>query len=97
MNEATLRRRHGKLGLILAVLLGLQAATGLCISLGDLFEAPSPAVEQASASDEILSALHRGGGTAGNVYRVLLGAAVLCQIGLGGLISLRIRARSRRS
>uniref|UniRef100_I2Q694 Uncharacterized protein n=1 Tax=Desulfovibrio sp. U5L TaxID=596152 RepID=I2Q694_9BACT len=98
MQEATLRRQHRKLGLVLAVFLALQAATGLWLSLEDLVEAPPPATQAAAPEeDSVLAILHTGGGKAGNLYRLALGAAVLAQVGLGGLISLKIRARAKRS
>ncbi|MHC1713882.1 MAG: hypothetical protein AB9872_17210 [Solidesulfovibrio sp.] len=92
MNEATLRRYHRGLGLILAILLGLQALTGLFLSLNDLL----PPAMQSEIVDKSFGFLHRGGRVTGNIYRVLLGAAVLYQITLGGLISLKIRARTKR-
>jgi len=97
MQEATLRRQHRRLGLVLAVFLGLQAASGLCLSLGDLLQSPGAATEQAPGDDDKwLEVLHFGGGTVGNAYRALLGGAVLGQIARGGLISLKIRARTKR-
>ncbi len=97
MQEATARRYHRWLGFFLAVFLIVQAATGLLLSLGNLFEGHShnAAAAQGETLEGTFGALHHGGGAAGDIYRLFLGAATLGQILLGGIIFLKIQARGR--
>ena len=93
MQESELRYWHRRLGIILALLVMIQAGTGLCLSLEKcLFTSvEGPAVELV----ETLALIHRGGGDWWRIDRVLLGAG-LCGMAISGsLIYFKIRARSR--
>ncbi len=99
MKELTVRTWHRRVGGGLGVLLALQTLSGLWMSaetalaaLGWLepsFEAHSPYV--------VSLRLHHGGGTAGAVYRLALGAATLWMAGSGLSILARVLARKRRA
>ena len=98
VKELTLRTWHRRVGAGLGVLLALQALTGLWMSaetvLGSLgwvepsFHAHSPYI--------LSLRLHHGGGTAGAVYRLILGAATLWMAVSGLSIFGRVLARRRR-
>lgn len=107
MKEVNLRKWHRRIGIILALFIILQAGSGLVITLGDLISseghAPTePAVAATVADeeepfwDEALQFIHFGAGTAGDLYRIVLGAGILWMAVSGGLIFFRIRARSKK-
>ena len=87
MNEAYLRKWHRFLGIILALFIFVQAATGALISLQFALKFPEPL--------EVLEILHTGGGLAGNIYRMLLGLGLMVMATSGALIYLKIRARTK--
>lgn len=88
MNEADLRKWHRTMGIILALFIFIQAATGAIMALESLLNFPG-----LSGS---LTKLHFGGGTLGHFYRIILGLGVMGMAASGSLIYLKIRARSRR-
>ncbi len=94
MQEPDLRRRHRRLGIILALFIIIQAGTGLLLSLEKFLSLgmEGPAVEFM----EFLALLHRGGGDLPRLYRVLLGLGLTGMAVSGSLIYFKIRARSRK-
>lgn len=108
MKEINLRRWHRRVGIILALFIILQAGSGLVITLGDLSPSEGhvhtePAVAATGADeeepflDEALEFIHFGAGTAGALYRIVLGAGVLWMAVSGGLIFFQVRARSKKT
>jgi len=87
------------MGITLALLIILQAGSGLLISLVELLPsswAPSTPLGTAGAAfKEFLEAVHLGGGWWGKVYRLLLGLGILGLACSGSLIFFKIRARTR--
>jgi hypothetical protein len=86
MNEAYLRKWHRRLGIILALFILLQTASGVVLNLEDLVEIPL-----------ILgwaNVFHRGGGDFGTVYRTLLGLGLLGMAASGSLIFYKIWQRT---
>ena len=87
MNEASLRKWHRTLGIILALFIFVQAATGTLMALEFAVHLPEL---------DALVILHTGGGLFGNLYRILLGLGIMVMTASGSLIYLKIRARTRR-
>lgn len=85
MDEAYLRQWHRTMGVILALFLFLQAASGTLMALE--FALGSPGLFGA------LTSLHFGGGFWGQIYRILLGLGLMGMAASGTLIFLKIRAR----
>jgi uncharacterized iron-regulated membrane protein len=88
MDEAYLRKWHRTMGIILALFIFLQAATGTLMALEFLLKSPG--------LFGVLTSLHFGGGSFGNLYRVLLGVGIMGMAASGTLIYLKIRARTRK-
>ncbi|MFP3867246.1 MAG: hypothetical protein ACLFUU_03675 [Desulfobacteraceae bacterium] len=89
MQEAELRKWHRTMGIILALLIILQAGSGLWLSFEGLLFPTGIEMHLLMAS------LHHGGGTLGNWYRVLLGLGLVGMAGSGTAIFFKIRARTR--
>jgi len=88
--EATLRKIHRTVGIYLALLLGIQAITGLFLALASL-----------SGSEGLWyglnAAVHHDWNPVGSAYRVLLGIFTAGQA-LGGVLIYRMmRARMKKS
>ena len=107
MKEANLRKWHRNLGIAVALFIILQAGSGFLISLGQLSMPHSHAEQAAHGSrhsggeerafwNEGLGFLHHGGGAIGTIYRLALGVGMVAMAVSGGMIFLRIRARSRK-
>ena len=89
MEEASWRRWHRLLGILLALFILIQAATGALLALKfTLSGLPVPL--------DILEDLHTGGGLAGNIYRIILGLGLMVMAVTGALIYLKIRARMKK-
>ena len=86
MKEANLRKFHRYLGASIALLVVLQAGSGLLLSLAHL--------AGSRFLGAVLSSLHYGGGIIGDVYRIVLAAALLFLAATGLGIYRGIRARS---
>jgi hypothetical protein len=96
MTEASLRRRHRTLGIILTLFILVQAATGFLLTAMEL--APTPWGLKATGAHELLEALHyEGGGALGNLYRLVLGLGLMGMAVSGSLIYLKIRTRTPRA
>ena len=69
MDEASLRKWHRTMGIILAFFIFLQAASGtlMAVQFALNFQEPYDALE----------ILHTGVGLAGNLYRILLGLGTM--------------------
>ena len=107
MKESILRRWHRSLGILLALFIILQTGSGFLISLGELSVPHSHALEDTHASShgnnegeslwhEGLEFIHHGAGTAGSLYRILIGIGLLWMAVSGSMIFLKIRARSKK-
>jgi hypothetical protein len=105
MKEVNLRKWHRRIGIILALFVILQAGSGLLIGLGDLSPSQThahsePAVssggheEAESPWHEALEFIHHGAGSAGALYRIIIGIGILWMAISGGLIFFQTRARS---
>ena len=88
MDEASLRKWHRLLGIILAIFIFLQAATGTLMALQFALKFPEPL--------DALEILHTGLGLSGNVYRIFLGLGTMVMAFSGALIYLKIRARTKK-
>ena len=86
MKEADLRKFHRYMGGSIALLVVFQAGTGLMMSLNHL--------AGSRFLGAVLSAIHFGGGTIGNGYRIALAATLLFMVATGLGILRKIRARS---
>ena len=90
MKEASMRKYHRVLGLVIFPFMAVQTVTGLLFSMQYLAIPPlfdlSPEVRL----------LHYGYAAPGNVYRIVLSVAILVQAVLGVVIYQRIWSRSRR-
>ena len=112
MKESDLRKHHRNLGICLALLIFLQAVSGLVITLNDLSVDPAHAhgdiaappadpdtAERHPAADttllDYLSIIHHGGGTAGMIYRLVVGIGLVWMALSGSMIYFRIQARNR--
>uniref|UniRef100_A0A7V4G933 PepSY domain-containing protein n=1 Tax=Desulfobacca acetoxidans TaxID=60893 RepID=A0A7V4G933_9BACT len=97
MTELYLRTWHRRMGIILALLVVLQAGSGLLLSFLGLI--PGAGVEGSPwhALAEVMVALHLGGGVWGKIYRIFLGLGLLGMATSGTLIFFKIRARTPKS
>lgn len=91
MKEAKLRTVHRHLGEILVLFLGLQVVTAMILSLARLNILPFGNFVFFARS------LHLGGGSYGELYRLVLGAAVLLHVLTGAILSLLVRRRQKRA
>jgi hypothetical protein len=107
MKESVLRRWHRNLGILLALFIILQAGTGFLISLGEFSALHSNGHEDTHASShgnnegeslwhEGLEFIHHGAGTAGSLYRILIGIGLLWMAVSGTIIFFKIRTRSKK-
>lgn len=104
MKELQLRKWHRRTGIVLALFLFLQAATGILLSLEGLpfsrgeahtDQAEAVAVEHSNEPyGDPVGFLHHGGGALGAIYRLALGGATLWMAFSGVWIYWRIRTRS---
>ncbi len=90
MKETTLRKLHRRMGESLVLFLGLQVLAALIFSLARLQIIPY------GEFVFFVRSLHLGGGTCGDIYRLVLAVSVLLHGLTGIVISLRIRARQAR-
>ncbi len=88
MDEAYLRKWHRTMGIILALFIFLQAASGAMMALEFFLNA--------SGLFGVLTSLHFGGGLLGQIYRILLGLGTMGMAVSGTLIYLKIRARMKK-
>jgi hypothetical protein len=86
MNEANLRKWHRRLGIVLALFIGLQAASGVVLNSESLSSLATLAVWG--------NVLHRGWGNYGTVYRWVLGLGLIGMAATGSLISYNIWRRT---
>lgn len=96
MTELYLRTWHRRLGIVLALLILLQAGSGLLLSLLGLLPGGGAVGSPWHGADEFLEALHFGGGSCGKVYRIFLGLGMAGMAASGSLIFLKIRSRTRK-
>ncbi|MFP4316779.1 MAG: hypothetical protein ACLFQR_11210 [Desulfovibrionales bacterium] len=89
MKEITIRKYHRYLGLVLFLFLVVQTFTGLLFSLQGLTMPPLFRLSP------FLRSLHYGGGTPGDIYRILLALGILLQGILGVVIWWRIHSRKK--
>lgn len=86
MKESTLRKIHRSFGISIALLIILQAGTGLLLSLAHL--------TGIVVGGEVIHGIHFGDGGAADAYRVLLAAAILVLAATGVWIFVKIRIRA---
>ena len=105
MKEMDLRKWHRTIGITAALFIILQTGSGFLLSLGDLSVAHTHANEEAyttshahedveSSWHEVLEFIHRGGSTAGVIYRIAMGICLLVMVVTGSMIFFKVRARS---
>jgi hypothetical protein len=87
MNEASLRKWHRTMGIIVALFLFLQAGTGTWVALDTLFQVPTL---------YSITRRHTAGGSLGDLYRIVLGLGTMAMAVTGTLIYLKIRARMKK-
>lgn len=87
MTEAELRRGHRTMGIILALFIFLQAASGALVAMEFLLKSPGLFGS--------LTKLHFWDGPFGHLYRLLVGVGTVGMATSGVAIYLKIRARSR--
>lgn len=88
MDEAYLRKWHRTMGIILALFIFLQAASGAMMALEFALDS--------TGLFGVLTKLHFGGGYLGNIYRIFLGLGLMGMATSGALIYLKIRERSQK-
>lgn len=88
MNEAYLRKWHRRFGIVLALFVFLQAASGFILNSATLLSFPQLAAWA--------NWLHRGGGDFGTIYRTLLGLALMAMAVSGSLIFFKVWQRTRK-
>ena len=88
MKEKDMRLLHRRMGAIVAIFILFQALTGLVLSVEDLLGAHWLG---------IVHDIHYRYGTAGNVYRIILGIALAAMAVSGMSIYLKIRARTKQA
>jgi hypothetical protein len=86
MKEPTLRKYHRYAGVSIALLVFVQAGSGLLLSMNMLIGS--------NFLESSLSFLHFGDGVIGNVYRIILAAILLFMAATGVWIHTKILARS---
>ena len=110
MKEMNLRRLHRISGIILAVLIILQATTGLVITAKQLLQSqphthdhsPTQTSSHGVSSgpeqgdSDLIAEIHHGYGIAGGIYRILLGIGTLVVAGTGITIYMKTRIRMMR-
>lgn len=89
MSEAELRRGHRTMGIILALFIFLQAASGALVATEFLLKSPGLFGS--------LTKLHFWDGPLGHLYRLLVGLGAVGMATSGVAIYLKIRARTRQS
>jgi len=100
VTELKLRLWHRRVGIVLALFLVLQGLSGLLLSLEGFSEPPARAggsvqvSEPESELQEVLEAVHFGGGPVGALYRLGLGLGLVWMAGSGATIYRRIRSRA---
>jgi len=90
------------MGIALAVLIILQAGTGLILTLGSLSEPYAHAHSESADNnheesmwEDALETIHHGGGAIGTVYRIVVGAGLLGMAVSGVTIFSKIKARTK--
>jgi hypothetical protein len=107
MKESFIRKWHRSLGILLALFIILQTGSGFLISLGELSVPHSHTQDDNNASShgnnegeslwqEALEFIHHGAGTAGSLYRILIGIGLLWMAVSGSMIFFKIKARSKK-
>jgi hypothetical protein len=97
MTEGYLRTWHRRMGIILALFIVIQTASGVMLSFIGLV--PGGGVDGSlwHGLNEFLEPLHLGGGVWGKLYRIALGLGLLGMATSGTLIFFKIRARTLKS
>ncbi len=106
MKELALRKWHRRMGIILALFIILQAGSGLLLSfsgLGSPHEHDEPIAHEHDEHDDegsrwlgTFKNIHHGGGTAGNVYRIIIGVGTLGMALSGAAIFYQIKHRIKK-
>lgn len=105
MNEKDLRKWHRRMGVALAILIILQAGTGVLLTLGSLTEGHNPNHSEQPAQqnspqaeesewEESLEFIHHGADGVGFVYRLIVGFGMLGMAVSGSFIFFKIRSRT---
>ena len=108
MDELQLRKLHRRMGVALALLILIQAGSGLIISVSELVTPHSHAHKEITESHghhsesksmwhEMLEFVHHGAGRFGIAYRIVVGIGTLAVTVTGCIIFLKIKARSKKS
>ena len=86
LKEKQLRQGHHYAGIPLAIFIILQSATGVVLSMEDLF---------GGYWEGIIRDIHYRFGYIGSIYRIVLGMGILWMAISGIMIFIRIRARTK--
>ena len=110
MKESDLRKWHRRMGIGLALFIVFQAGSGLLLSLGQIETTHSHADteliahkdthahdEEESVRHGLIGLVHHGYGSAGAVYRVLVGIMTIGMAASGTVIYFKIRARTKKT
>ncbi|MBA7716313.1 hypothetical protein ES703_125383 [subsurface metagenome] len=85
MKEKNLRQVHRTIGIILAIFIILQSATGLVMSVEDLL---------GKYWGSVIHDIHYPFNHIGYIYRIVLGVGFLCMAVSGVMIYIKIRKRT---
>ncbi len=112
MQEIKIRKIHRTLAIWLVGLIIIQVLSGLAITIGSFFaphehrvQEQKEAVEvpphngtenQQTKSNDLLSAIHHGGGLLGKIYRTLLASGILTVAVTGIMIYAKMKARMKK-
>jgi len=88
MNELYLRTWHRRFGIVLALFVFLQAASGVVLNVEHFLDIP-PLLVAAKI-------LHEGGGLAGTIYRTVLGLMLMAMAVSGSLIFFKVWRRTKK-
>lgn len=88
MHERYLRTWHRRFGIVLALFVLLQAASGLILNVEHFLDFPPLLV--------VAKVLHEGGGLAGMVYRTVLGPMLMGMAVSGSLIFIKVWQRTKK-
>ena len=86
MKEKQLRQFHRNVGILLAIFIILQSATGVVLSIENLL---------GTYWEGIIRDIHFRYGYVGSIYRIFLGFGILWMAISGIMIFIRIRARTK--
>ena len=88
MKEAQLRKYHRNAGIVFALLIFIQALTGLILTIEDVLGV---------YWGGIVHSIHKQYGLTGHIYRLAAGAGLVFMVTTGVLIWFMVRQRTKRA